>query len=70
MFTDLIHRPGKDWTHEDASEMMFDDLIDKNCIDIDQHDVNFIKDLIKGVTNHSKHKYVLMFINVESFGGS
>lgn len=49
-------RPGHPWTHEDASEMMFDDLIEKNGIQIDRDDVNFIKDLIKGVPQHSLHK--------------
>lgn len=48
--------PGRQWTHEDASEMMFDDLVEKNDIQIDQDDINFIKDLIKGVPSHSAHK--------------
>ena len=51
-------RPDSKWTHEDASEMMFDDLIRDNDIDISQDDVNFIKDLIKGAPKHSAHKYV------------
>lgn len=41
------------WTHEDASEMMFDDLVEQNGIQIDQDDINFIKDLIKGEVRHS-----------------
>ncbi|TDL18439.1 HD-domain/PDEase-like protein [Rickenella mellea] len=48
--------PGKSWSHEDASEMMFDDLILQNEINIPQDDINFVKDLIKGVPNHSRNK--------------
>ncbi|KAJ2720358.1 hypothetical protein GGI07_004654 [Coemansia sp. Benny D115] len=40
--------PGSNWTHEQASEMMLDHAIDKNNIDIDTSDVNFIKQLIRG----------------------
>lgn len=40
--------PGKHWKHEDASEMMFDDLIVKNNIDLPENDVRFIKALIAG----------------------
>ncbi|KAI5120720.1 hypothetical protein M0805_006427 [Coniferiporia weirii] len=40
--------PDQKWTHEDASEMMFDDLVRQNEIEIDLDDINFIKDLIKG----------------------
>ena len=36
--------------------MMFDDLVDQNGIKIEQDDVNFIKDLIKGEVRHSKKK--------------
>lgn len=55
---DSDNSPGSTWTHEDASELMFDHLVQDNAIDIDQDDVNFIKDLIKGVPKHSAHKYV------------
>ena len=34
--------------------MMFDELVEQNGIQISQRDVNFIKDLIKGVPFHSK----------------
>lgn len=55
--TDLItDSPGQEWTHEDASEMMFDDLVQKNGIMIEQDDINFIKDLIKGTVRHSENK--------------
>ncbi|KAL5488449.1 hypothetical protein ACEPAI_6567 [Sanghuangporus weigelae] len=48
--------PEQAWTHEDASEMMFDDLVKRNNVPIDQDDVNFIKDLIKGTVRHSALK--------------
>ena len=38
--------------------MMFDDLVKQNNIPIDQDDVNFIKDLIKGTVRHSARKLV------------
>ena len=44
------------WSHEDASEMMFDDLVRSNGIDIDEDDINFIKDLIQGKVRLSEHK--------------
>lgn len=37
-----------DWCHEQASEMLFDDMIEKNYIDIETHQVAFIKGLIRG----------------------
>jgi len=40
--------PGKHWKHEDASEMMFDDLVAKNNIDLPENDILFIKALIAG----------------------
>ncbi|KAI0062281.1 HD-domain/PDEase-like protein [Artomyces pyxidatus] len=39
---------GKKWQHEDASEMMFDDMINKYKLDIPPADVLFIKALIAG----------------------
>ncbi|KII96196.1 hypothetical protein PLICRDRAFT_151364 [Plicaturopsis crispa FD-325 SS-3] len=44
---------GKKWKHEDASEMMFDDLVEKNGIDIDKQDADFVKALIAGDTSRS-----------------
>ncbi|GAB5586934.1 hypothetical protein Unana1_01834 [Umbelopsis nana] len=41
-------RPGFQWSHENASEMMLDYLIEDNNIDVDQHQIQFIKDLIAG----------------------
>ncbi|KAM3582569.1 hypothetical protein VKS41_005213 [Umbelopsis sp. WA50703] len=49
-------RPGFKWSHEDASEMMLDYLIDDNHIDLEKHQINFIKDLIAG-TPRSKSQY-------------
>ena len=40
--------PETKWTHEDASEMMFDDLILKNDINISPKDADFVKALIAG----------------------
>ena len=48
--------PDHTWTHEDASEMMFDELVKENNVPINQDDVNFIKDLIKGTVRHSARK--------------
>ncbi|KIL63305.1 hypothetical protein M378DRAFT_673967 [Amanita muscaria Koide BX008] len=39
---------GSDWKHEDASEMMFDFLIEDNGIELDPDDGKFIKALIAG----------------------
>ncbi|EJD00742.1 uncharacterized protein FOMMEDRAFT_125131 [Fomitiporia mediterranea MF3/22] len=47
--------PDQKWTHEDASEMMFDDLVRQNNIPFDEGDVNFVKDLIKGSVCHTAH---------------
>lgn len=40
--------PGRSWKHEDASEMMFDHLIEKNKIEMCEDDVRFVKALIAG----------------------
>ncbi|KAF7979517.1 hypothetical protein HWV62_42088 [Athelia sp. TMB] len=39
---------GKKWKHEDASEMMFDDLIKRNDIQYPEEDATFVKALIAG----------------------
>jgi hypothetical protein len=36
------------WQHEDASEMMFDDMMNQYDMDIPRQDVEFIKALIAG----------------------
>ncbi|KAF8485125.1 HD-domain/PDEase-like protein [Russula ochroleuca] len=38
----------RDWRHEDASEMMFDDMMEQYDMDIPRQDVEFIKALIAG----------------------
>ena len=44
----ISSRKGKKWKHEDASEMMFDDLVSKNDVDISEQDIRFVKALIAG----------------------
>ena len=45
-------KPDLDWSHEDASLMMFEDLINSNGInDVSTSDISFIKQLIVGSTN-------------------
>ena len=46
--TPAAHRPGKKWKHEDASEMMFDDLRKLPHVDISDKDATIIKALIAG----------------------
>ncbi|OCH87676.1 HD-domain/PDEase-like protein [Obba rivulosa] len=48
--------PGSTWTHEQASEMMFDDLIEQNNLEIDADDVAFIKALIAGDPRKCKRR--------------
>lgn len=40
--------PNRNWQHEDASEMMFDDMMKQYEMDISKQDVEFIKALIAG----------------------
>lgn len=40
--------PNRNWQHEDASEMMFDDMMRQYDMDIPKQDVEFIKALIAG----------------------
>ncbi|KAI8089448.1 uncharacterized protein BX664DRAFT_297172 [Halteromyces radiatus] len=49
-------RPGFEWSHEQASEMMLEYLIEDNHIDIDSQQTNLIKDLIAGAPR-SKSQY-------------
>jgi hypothetical protein len=42
------NRKGKEWKHEDGSEMMFDYLVRDNNILIPEKDQQFIKALIAG----------------------
>ncbi|KAI9343829.1 hypothetical protein BD770DRAFT_397934 [Pilaira anomala] len=43
-----LARPELNWSHEQASEMMLEYLIDDNNIDMDSAEIHFIKDLIAG----------------------
>ena len=43
-----VSRKGKKWKHEDASEMMFDDMIRQYNLGISEQDATFIKALIAG----------------------
>lgn len=45
---DLLYRPGKQWKHEDASEMMFDALVAQNDVSISDREATIIKALIAG----------------------
>ena len=40
--------PEKKWCHEDASNMMFEALLEENGLDLDDDDARFIKALIIG----------------------
>jgi hypothetical protein len=48
------YRPGFSWSHEQASEMMLEYLVDDNNIDMEKSDINFIKDLIAGEPRSSR----------------
>lgn len=41
-------RPGKKWKHEDASEMMFDDLVKEPSVDVTPDEAKIVKALIAG----------------------
>ncbi|KAF8341439.1 uncharacterized protein EI90DRAFT_1737823 [Cantharellus anzutake] len=48
--------PGTTWCHEEASELMFDSLLKENPhIQLETDWVEFIKDLVRGILNLSKH---------------
>ena len=53
-------RPGFQWSHENASEMMLDYLIDDNNIDIEKHEINLIKDLIAGAPRSKRYSVVTL----------
>ncbi|KAI8393865.1 HD phosphohydrolase domain-containing protein [Radiomyces spectabilis] len=46
-------RPGFQWSHEEASEMMLEYMIDDNHIDLERENINLIKDLIAGAPRSS-----------------
>lgn len=49
-----VARPNFQWSHEQASEMMLEYLIDDNNIDIEREHINLIKDLIAGEARNSR----------------
>jgi deoxynucleoside triphosphate triphosphohydrolase SAMHD1 len=57
-----LARPHNRWSHEEASEMMLEYLIDDNYIDIDRHQINFIKDLIAGVPKSTRYVHGYLVI--------
>lgn len=50
------------WTHEIASQSMFDYLIDDNSIDIEADDILFIKDLITGTPKSTSQRDEKQFL--------
>lgn len=54
----MTFRKDKQWAHEDASEMMFDDMRRqyKDTLDISDDDAEYIKALIRG--EPTRYKYV------------
>ncbi|TFY51529.1 hypothetical protein EVG20_g10962 [Dentipellis fragilis] len=52
---------GKKWQHEDASEMMFDDMIKMYNLDIPPQDATFIKALIAGNPEQAKGEKSFLF---------
>ncbi|KAI8889665.1 HD-domain/PDEase-like protein [Backusella circina FSU 941] len=55
-------RPELNWTHEQASEMMLEYLVDENNIDIDAESIHFIKDLIAGTPRSSSQSEEKKFL--------
>ncbi|KAI9141633.1 hypothetical protein BKA69DRAFT_1073188 [Paraphysoderma sedebokerense] len=65
-------RPESNWSHEVASNMMLDYLIDENSIDLDSYQVDLIKDLIMGRVPHEipsgRKKYLYQIVANKSCG--
>ncbi|KAK3811980.1 MAG: HD phosphohydrolase domain-containing protein [Benniella sp.] len=53
--------PGSNWTHEQASEMMLEYMVEDNSIDIDREEINFIKDLIMGERRGNSQRHGFLF---------
>ena len=49
-----FHRPGKQWRHEDASEMMFDALIKLDHVQVSEREAVIVKALIAGETSRCR----------------
>lgn len=54
-------RPGITWSHEQGSEMMFRHAIDENHIDMDDSDIQFTKQLIRGSLDPPKNEKAFLF---------
>ncbi|ORX88996.1 HD phosphohydrolase domain-containing protein [Basidiobolus meristosporus CBS 931.73] len=55
-------RPDIVWSHEQASEMMLENLIEENYIDIDKQEIDFIKDLIIGESRSTSQQHEKRFL--------
>ncbi|KAJ1646180.1 hypothetical protein LPJ64_002325 [Coemansia asiatica] len=53
--------PGVSWSHEQGSEMMLKHTIDQNNIDIDDSDILFIKQLIRGSVSGAPDEKMFLF---------
>ncbi|KAG0343828.1 SAM domain and HD [Podila humilis] len=53
--------PGSTWTHEQGSEMMLEYLVDDNNIDMDDEELDFIKDLIMGERRGNSQRKSFLF---------
>ncbi|KAJ3506577.1 hypothetical protein NLJ89_g6795 [Agrocybe chaxingu] len=53
--------PGAKWKHEDASEMMFEDMVKKNKIPISKQDQEFVMALIAGEHSRVPHEKAFLF---------
>ncbi|KAH7881867.1 hypothetical protein F5I97DRAFT_474016 [Phlebopus sp. FC_14] len=54
--------PGKTWRHEDASEMMFDDMVETYQLDISPEEVQLVKALIAGDKERCKLGKAMPFL--------
>lgn len=50
-----ICSPNYEWKHEDASELMFEAMVQENEIDIPRQDIEFVRDLIAGKDRHPRN---------------
>ncbi|KAJ1556249.1 SAM domain and HD [Cladochytrium tenue] len=55
-------RPGLNWTHEKASEDMFDYLLSDNGIDLDSDSVQEVKSMIRGDVRRPERKFLYQIV--------
>lgn len=55
-------RPNISWSHEVASELLVEDLIDKYAVDVSRSQINLIKDLIKGDVSDMERKFLFEIV--------